>query len=718
MTGKARNVWPAVIVLVIAVAVIVLLDAVWRSPHQGQIAVFGAFAVPVITAAGALARIIWSWRTKTAQAEVFATAEELDHVADLLARAVLGQWTQAASERGLLAPEPIPVRWYRPLVSLTGPVAAAAGSRRFAPLPGLAATREADLVEGDIEDLYAICGGLGSGRLVIAGAPGAGKSGTAVLLVLTALRHREQASNSERPRIPVPVLFTLQDWDPVSQQVQDWLALRLQQTYPMFADKTGGLNAAALIAAGKIMVILDGLDEIAEDLRPTALQALSRQAASRLVVLARTIDMASAASRRGILEGAAAVELQTIDPVAAADYLSRVQLDPPPAGWRDLINRIRAPEGPLARALNSPLTLTLVRDTYRAGDDVHELLDFYNTARRHTSGDSLTQEITDHLLDRVLPAAYTPRPGEKIPPYDLQTARQALTKVAAQMNQNGSRDLQWWRIPDWAPVRTRQLVDGLVVGVTAGIIWGIASALVFGATTGLVAVAVAVVVVGLGEGRSVSRSHAPRRIGKMRPRQAFTRQNVQLGVGGGLVFGTLAGIVAGVVPGVVAGVAAGVVVGVTVGLEDALSDSDSTISSSPFTSWRSDLTFGVAVGLATWPVFAIATGIAVALGAVLVTRHGIPIWDGVVLGVVIGGPLAFMEGPGDSAAWYTSVASIQLVRRWHTPVLLMRFLDDARGRGVLRTVGPVYQFRHARLQDRLARQDPSHQPSTEHTRES
>jgi hypothetical protein len=35
---------------------------------------------------------------------------------------------------------------------------------------------------------------------------------------------------------------------------------------------------------------------------------------------------------------------------------------------------------------------------------------------------------------------------------------------------------------------------------------------------------------------------------------------------------------------------------------------------------------------------------------------------------------------------------------------LMHFLEDARARHVLRTVGPVYQFRHARLQDRLADQ--------------
>jgi hypothetical protein len=49
-----------------------------------------------------------------------------------------------------------------------------------------------------------------------------------------------------------------------------------------------------------------------------------------------------------------------------------------------------------------------------------------------------------------------------------------------------------------------------------------------------------------------------------------------------------------------------------------------------------------------------------------------------------------------------------MTRLWHAhcgrlPLRLMRFLDDAHRRGVLRQVGAVYQFRHARLQDRLAR---------------
>ena len=58
-------------------------------------------------------------------------------------------------------------------------------------------------------------------------------------------------------------------------------------------------------------------------------------------------------------------------------------------------------------------------------------------------------------------------------------------------------------------------------------------------------------------------------------------------------------------------------------------------------------------------------------------------------------------------SWPSSLAFAQLAASDRTPVHLMRFLEDARSRSVLRTVGPVYQFRHARLQDRLAGQEPA-----------
>jgi hypothetical protein len=244
-------------------------------------------------------------------------------------------------------------------------------------------------------------------------------------------------------------MFTLHGWDPNARRAQDWLAGRLQQTYPLlFAGKSGTEKAAELLAAGKVAVLLDGLDEIPEVLRPVALRALS-QAAFRVVVLTRSAEMAAAVTQGGPLEGAAALELEDIDPVTAADYLTRVQLDPPPRGWHKLTDYLRhTPGNPIAQALNSPLTLTLVRDTYRSGDDIRELLEFCDPGDHHVCCD----DIVDHLLDRVLPTAYAQRPGDPPLQYNLQTAQRALGCIAARMNQDGTRDLQWWRIPCGRPL--------------------------------------------------------------------------------------------------------------------------------------------------------------------------------------------------------------------------------------------------------------------------
>jgi hypothetical protein len=111
-------------------------------------------------------------------------------VASLLAEAVRTQWERTAADRWLVQAEPIPVRWARTARGLAGPVTAAVGSDRFAPVPGLEAVRATTLHAGGLDDLHAVYGGLGSGRLVIVGAPGSGKSGAAVLLLLAASRPR------------------------------------------------------------------------------------------------------------------------------------------------------------------------------------------------------------------------------------------------------------------------------------------------------------------------------------------------------------------------------------------------------------------------------------------------------------------------------------------------------------------------------------------------
>jgi hypothetical protein len=709
--GRGRRFWSVIGAATTTLAALAVLYGVWRSKDRADLATFGGFATAVVVLV--LGWVAWLWRAGTGAADQQISGPDLDVRADLLAEAVLEQWTRAAGERGLLSPEPIPVRWGTPALPLTGPVAAAVASRRFEPLPGVPSVDEAQLADGQIEDLHAVYAGLRSGRLVIAGPAGSGKSGAAVLLLLAALRHREQVGDADRPRVPVPLLFTTYDWDPATKQIGEWLAEQLGQTYPMFDNKAGAADAAALVARGRIALILDGLDETAEEFRPVALQALSRQAAFRVVVLSRTAEMALAASGKGILEGAAAVELRPIDPDAAADYLSRVQLDPPPDGWRELVERVRS-RSALAQPLDNPLTLTLVRDTYLAGDDARELVEFSECQERQTPGGDIGEEITDYLLDRVLPTAYEHRSGGRRAGYDLQVAQRAFAKIAAHMNEDQTRDLQWWSLPQWAPVGPRALLLGLTVGLVVGLA-GLAAGLV----VGLVGFS-AGFACGLGLGMGLGRDLPPDYAGKVDLRRILSRKSLLAG----LRLGPLCGLAIGVGRAIRYGLGAGLVLGLELGLGLALTimllrglmfamaDRYDTRSLGPLASWRADrrhalivgLLVGLVVGLAGALIVGIVSGLGVGAGASFAADLRIGLEDGLKGGLLFGLLSALVIGIVLAASWHTWIASAQLAWRWNIPARLMPFLEDARKRGVLRTVGPVYQFRHARLQDRLAEQ--------------
>lgn len=695
-----RSWWPLLAVVAAVVVLCWLLYAVWRSPQRNALAVYGAFAVPVVLLAGGWVTSAWRL-ARIRRASVSVDGEELDRAAARLAASVRTQWEAAASERGLAGADPIRVTWGRPSLPLAGPMAAAVSSRRFDPLPGLARAGQTRLAAGDIGDLHAVYGGLGSGRLVIAGPPGSGKSGAAVLLILAALRYREHIGAQDAPKVPVPVLVTAQDWDPRSQPVAAWLTRRLRETYPLFSGLAGAATAAALIAAGKIAVIIDGLDEMAVDLRPLALRALSQQVSFRLVVLSRTAEIASAASGQGVLQGAAAIELGPVDPGEAARYLERVQLDPPPAGWRTLIDRIRAdPADPVTKALNSPLTLTLVRDTYDSGDDVREFLDFCDGTSRGTPAAEAVREITDHLLDRVLPAAYAARPGQPAP-YDLLTARAALSKIASRLSQDGTRDLQWWRIPGWASTGSRRLLSTFVVGLAVALVVRLVDGLLAGFALGLLA--------GIFTWFAGRVGGPPQRLVRPQLRNALNwravRRALLIGIAIALVAGLAVGLVAGLAVGLPLGIEAGSVSGLLVGLSfllvrglgwlplallDAFTGEPDSISSlSPATSFRHDQLYGMAVGLEFGLVNALVSGL-VALPFGLATAL-------TTVSVVV-----FVSMLAMSRILTVTFAVFQVHFKWRTPVRLMKFLEDACARGVLRTVGPVYQFRHARLQDRLA----------------
>jgi hypothetical protein len=672
MGRKVRGLWPVAAVAAVAAGAGVLLYAVWRSPHRSDLIAYLGLVVTVVTIATGW--MSWAWRTRARASTGAVDQAAIDRLADVLARAVAGQWTRAAADRGLLVPEPIPVRWRRPSVPLAGPAAAAATARRFGPLPGTTLVTAAQLAKGDISDLHRLYAGLGSGRLVIAGAPGSGKSGAAVLLILAALAHREQVADADRPRVPVPVMFTLHGWDPIAQPVQDWLALRLGQTYPVLAGPGGSAKSARLLAEGRLAVILDGLDEIPTGLQPAALRALSQQATFRLVVLSRTGEMAAAAAQSH-LDGAAAVELQDVDAATAAGYLTRVQLDPPPTGWRELTARLRrAPSSPLARALGSPLTLGLLRDTYRGPDDARELLGFSSSPASAVSRD----EIVDHLLDRVLPAAYAQQPGQLPSRYDLEKAQRALSRLATQLNRDGTRDLRWWSIPRWVTAWPRILVAALALVCAGALAWsagirassqqieptyGFQETFGIGAFIGLAFGSVFGLIFWLG----VTRRHRlPRRIRLRRWHQALRRDALGRGLVPGLIVGIGTGLVSWAITlqvrtGLGAGAAAGLATALVFMASSLGADDASSVV--PASSWRNDLAFGLAFGLVAGLVLGIVAGLASANAATFSPQRpstlGVGLGTGLGTGLTAG--IVFMLF--STRTWQTSLAFLQLAIR-------------------------------------------------------
>jgi hypothetical protein len=173
----------------------------------------------------------------------------------------------------------------------------------------------------------------------------------------------------------------------------------------------------------------------------------------------------------------------------------------------------------------------------------------------------------------------------------------------------------------------------------------------------------------------------------------------------GLAVGIVTGIVIGLILGLglAVGLAGGLVGGSGMGIMEWLSmPADEIRSPSPMSVLRSDRTISI------MRIFLGGIGLGLVVG--LFVGPGVPptmgIAVGLTAGVVIGlaGRLVGVRGHApETSAWAWFLASRSwLALRGKLPWQLMRFLQDAHRRGVLRQAGAIYQFRHARLQDRLA----------------
>lgn len=320
---------------------------------------------------------------------------------------------------------------------------------------------------GDIADVYARL--PQPRRLVVIGRGGAGKSSLAIRLVADLMERRQ-------PGEPVPVLLALSGWDP-QHRLPTWIADRLTEIAPTLAERGEPFDpdarrkptlAQALVNAGLVLPVLDGFDEIAEDVRPGALSGIARSIRRRdeVVLTSRPDEFEAAVAVEGPLPGAAVVELADLDSDDVARHL-RASAGGQSAKWRTVLDELRThPEGPLAQALSTPLMVWLAVTVYRSRSaDPSELL--------HPELRDDREAIEQHLLQGLVPSVYDRDPAK---------VRRWLGSIAYRMTDAGGA-VMWSLLSRSLSVATASVL-GAVAGAAAGFALGGPLGLLIGAIAG------------------------------------------------------------------------------------------------------------------------------------------------------------------------------------------------------------------------------------------
>lgn len=670
-------------------------------------------------------------------------------VAAELAREVGRRWRREEEQHRVHDPFPLPVRWQPAPADLTD------HAENIERLPPGATSPRMEL-SGDLRSVADVYRKIPSGRLVVLGRAGSGKSILTIRLILNFL---ESPAVSGR----VPVIFSIGDWDATAITLRDWLIGRLLRDYQHLARRTpGGMTlAAALVDADLVLPVLDGFDEIAESLRCETLEALNATSLP-LVLTSRRDEYAEAVrAARAPLVWAAGIELTDLTPDDLTAYLPRTARlaahSPGPdrraGAWDTVLEELRSPKAEsgvhLARVLSTPLMVVLARTMYSEAPD-RDSAELLNTERFPTE-----HALEEHLLAGFVPAVYRPRVpergigGSRRPPrnWDPERARRWLGYLAHHMVRldRDRQDLAWWQIGDSLRRSTRTTavvlasalcitVSTWLVGLLAGVITPgeiLAQGAMMGPAGGLAFGSVYAVLAALDGGvfapsqvrlRLHTRSNG---IGR-RPLRTFAARFGAVLLGG-FVMGTgcacafaleralyyghplalpdvfESALIDMLIFGLIFGSAAGLVFGVIAALEAPLDVSSAATPISLLSANRA--TVGRQI-LVIVPVLSVA----IALGGFLIVDVfrgvfgplGWSLPNGILIGTVggLGGAFSYALCFTAWGQWLT------LVRVWlpltgKLPWNTGAFLDDAYRRGVLRRTGAVYQFRHARLQHHL-----------------
>jgi hypothetical protein len=622
-------------------------------------------------------------------------------VLDTLARVVREQWRDEAKNRGVYGRNVLlPAHWSptrREVTDMGGNRTARARRRR-------------------LDSVDAIVRAYRQQRfpwLVVLGEPGAGKSTVALLLTLGLLDARAAEVDTAVDRHstePVPVLFTLGSWDPSAEFLDTWLKRRLLDHYRflrklMSAD--GGDDVLqALLDDGRLLPVLDGMDEIKEELRSEAIKGIRGSSLPRLILTCRAEEYERAVAHgQHTLTDTATVELEPVHRADAIEFIARGMNARERARWEPVLSALRErPDGPLARAFWTPLMISLAHEIYKRPDtDPGELTDEQRFPTEAV--------IAAHLLEGLIAAKFPRRPAGERQGWKGEDAKRWLTYLAERMRRQQVSEIAWWELSRLGP-RSLRILIGLVGGLIAGTSGGLGFGLLAGHLGQSSAVGWGVggalglglmLAMGLASSRSTPKP-SDLRFGVTGRRRAAAASGLTVGVLGGLIGLLLGGAGFAVVVGMLSGVPIGLLYGLTA--PDATEE-----TAAPRRLLEQDRRVALSFGA----VYATSTGFAGGVGVSPIFGLALAVACGLAGGLVYGPVWVFAANKGKAGviSWiHLLFVRLWLAPRRRLPWRLLSFLEEAHRRGVLRQSGAVYQFRHAFLQEALAGVPP--RPEEDH----
>jgi NACHT domain-containing protein len=531
--------------------------------------------------AAAIAVIRGARAPKGGGGETGSPQEQAGRLADVWALHVANQWWPEYQRRVGDTSSPLAVAWRStsdrralPLADIaraSGRLPSQYSKVQHPPVSVREAERPVDPLVGIGSDLAGLfVHKVHSGRLVVLGTSGSGKTVLLIRLVLDLIEGRS-------PGAPVPVLVPAVGWDPDREGLWDWIGRKAMETDPWLtdcpsADDPDVTRFDLLRQHSRILPILDGIDELSAPAMHDALRKIesSLRNSEGIVVSSQTRPytelMDSPDGRR--LSQAPGIEISALDADESFAYLIARAANDDADQWRS-VRAAAEPGSALAEVFSTALMVSLADRIYNPGPEPLSRL-----RERPTHLLSVGQEadaVQAYLVESFVPAAYrsSRRPARagsesagrfRSGRVATADAERWLTVLARTMQTTGPgrASFAWWELADAAPAWWPAVVVGLLGAVPAGLAGWVNPPSGVGLGVGLVTA----LCIGLGTRRLVGRHW---------PEHPYLIESSAGAVGAGLISGLVGGMLgasfreAGALGGITGGIAIGFGVGAITG---------------------------------------------------------------------------------------------------------------------------------------------------------